>query len=235
MAADIAPLYLQLVSMAPAIMLHCGGMCGPIVVALRIGEGGCAAGAGRLGLYQLGRALALGAAGAVCGLAGFAVSDAIELWGPWCILGLAALMLLAAVQQLVRLPFLRLDGDGGLATRLVRPLAGLAARHPRLGLLALGLVLGALPCGLVFWALGLAVASGSALHGAVLAAALVALSTLPLALAALVGGAALGSLRRRLAWLPTAALVLSALLLGAHGAAALEWIQHLHLGKTMLW
>lgn len=236
MPGEVAPLYLQLLGPGLAWTLaHCGGMCGPIVVALRVGEGGPAAGARRLACYQAGRAATLGAAGALCGGLGYAVSDRIELWSPWLILGLAAVMLAGAAHRLGWLRWPRAGGDGALAARLARPLAVFAARHPHLGLLAIGGALGALPCGVVFWALGLAATSGSPLHGALLLALLVGLSSLPLAIAALAGASATGRLRARFAWVPTAALLLSAALLAAHGAASLRWIPHLHAWKIMLW
>ena len=58
--ADPAPLYLLL--LGPGIawtMVHCGGMCGPIVAGLRFGDQGWAQGGLRFGLFQAGRALAL--------------------------------------------------------------------------------------------------------------------------------------------------------------------------------
>lgn len=236
MPSEVAPYYLQLAGPGAVMtMLHCGGMCGPIVAGLGLGQGGLAAGSGRLGLYQLGRALSLGAAGALCGLLSYAVSDRIELWSPWLALGLAVVMLAAVARRLGWLRLPGADGAGGLAARLVRPWAGFAGRHPRLGIVILGTALGALPCGVVFWVLGLAAASASPLHGALLAVLLVAISTPPLLLAALGGGAVLGRWRDRLAWLPGMALTVSALWLGAHGAAALAWIPHAHLWKLMLW
>lgn len=237
MPAEVAPLYLQIAGPGALwIMVHCGGMCGPVIAGLQFGRDGWAEGAVRLGLYQGGRAIALGAAGAVCALAGIAASDAIELWSPWFVLALAAAMLLAVLHRLGWMPWPRGGGDGGgLAVRLVRPLGGFAARRPRIGSLALGIALGALPCGVVFWVLGLSAASGSVVHGALLPAVLVAISTVPLAVAAGAGAMALAPLRRRLAWMPSAALAVSALWLGAHGAAALGWIGHVHLGKVMLW
>ena len=234
--AALSPLYLQLLGPGVVMtMLHCGGMCGPIVAGLGLGQGGWGSGSARLGLYQSGRAISLGAAGALCGLLSYEASDRIELWSPWLTLFVALAMLVAVGRRFgwLRLPFS--EGDGALAGRLVRPLAGFAGRHPRLGTILLGAVLGALPCGVVFWVLGLAATSASPLHGALLAVLLVVISTPPLLLAALAGGAVLGRWRARLSWLPTVALAVSALWLGAHGAAALEWIPHVHLGRVMLW
>lgn len=234
---DPTPLYLQLLGPGLLwIMVHCGGMCGPLVAGLRLGEGGWLRGGGRLALYQLGRALPLAAAGAIAGSVGAAMADWHAEWGPWLILILAGGMLLAALRRLGWMPWPRADGDAGsAAVRILRPVTAWAAAHPRLGVLAIGAALALLPCGVVYWVLSLAAASGSAVHGALLPALLVAISTPPLALAAIAGASATGRLRARLAWLPTAALLLSAAWLGLHGAAALEWIPHAHLGKVMLW
>lgn len=233
---DVAPLYLQLLGPGTVwIMVHCGGMCGPIVAGLRLGEGGWLAGGSRLALYQLGRAIPLAAAGALAGLAGAAMADLLADWGPWLTIAVAAGMLVAVVHQLGWLPW-RSTGDGAsLAGRLLRPVAGWAGRHPLLGTLALGAVLSVLPCGVVYWILSLSATSASPLHGALLPVLLVAISTPPLALAAGASAAAVGRLRQRLRRLPTIALAVSALWLAMHGLASLEYVPHVHLWKIMLW
>ncbi len=235
--SDVAPLYLQLLGPGTVwIMVHCGGMCGPIVAGLRLGEGGWRRATINLLLYQSGRALPLALAGAVAGLAGAAVADLLADWGPWLTIAIAAAMLVAVVVRLGWLPWLRPGADSGsLAARLLRPLAGFAGRHPLLGTLALGATLSALPCGVVYWILSLSASSASPLHGALLPVLLVAISTPPLALAAGAGAATFGRLRARLAWVPNVALAISALWLAMHGLAALEYVRHVHLGKVMLW
>ncbi|MBN8526356.1 MAG: sulfite exporter TauE/SafE family protein, partial [Planctomycetes bacterium] len=80
----VAPLYLQLLGPGTVwIMVHCGGMCGPIVAGLRLGEGGWLRGGARILLYQLGRAIPLAVAGAAAGAAGAAMADLLADWGPW--------------------------------------------------------------------------------------------------------------------------------------------------------
>jgi len=162
--SDVAPLYLQLLGPGTVwIMVHCGGMCGPIVAGLRLGEGGWRRATINLLLYQSGRALPLALAGAVAGLAGAAVADLLADWGPWLTIAIAAAMLVAVVVRLGWLPWLRPGADSGsLAARLLRPLAGFAGRHPLLGTLALGATLSALPCGVVYWILSLSASSASA-------------------------------------------------------------------------
>jgi len=235
--ADATPLYLQLLGPGTVwIMVHCGGMCGPIVAGLRLGEGGWRRAIAQLGMYQAGRAVPLAVAGALAGLAGAAMADLLADWGPWLTIAIAAAMLVAVVVRLGWLPWLRPRADGGsFAARLLHPVAGFAGRHRLLGAFVLGMALSLLPCGVVYWILSLSATSASALHGALLPVLLVAISTPPLALAASAGAATFGRLRARLSWVPSAALCLSAVWLAMHGLAALEYIPHVHIGKVMLW
>lgn len=236
MAADATPLYLQLLGPGTVwIMVHCGGMCGPIVAGLRLGEGGWRTGGCRLMLYQLGRAIPLAAAGAIAGLAGAAMADLLADWGPWLTIAISTAMLIVVIHQLGWLPWRANPESGSLAARLLRPVAGWAGRHPMLGACALGAALSALPCGVVYWILSLSATSASPLHGALLPVLLVAISTPPLALAAGASAAAVGRLRMRLRWVPTAALAVSALWLAMHGLASLEYVPHVHIWKIMLW
>lgn len=233
MAADVAPLYLMLLGPGLAwTMVHCGGMCGPIVAGLGFGREGWGRGGLRFVLFQLGRAGALAAAGAIAGMSGGLVADWLQEHGPYLILAVAVGMFVAVLMRLGWIPGWRGGDDGALAVRLLRPVAGWAAERPRLGAFVIGAILSALPCGPVYLALSLSASSGSALHGALLPALLVAISTPPLAIAAIASATAW---RSRLAWVPTAALALSAVWLGMHGLAALEYVPHVHVGRVMLW
>lgn len=230
------PLYLQLLGPGAIwIMIHCAGMCGPLVTGLGLGTGTWRSGVTALLLYQLGRALPLAAVGALAGLIGGTVSAAVSAWSPWLVLGIAVSLYLAVLRRLGWLRWRFPDADGGVAARLLRPLAAWSARHPHAGAGLIGMALSAMPCGIVFSTLGLATASGSPWHGAALMALLVALSTVPLVIAIGASAAAFGRLRQRLVWLPTVALACSATLLLLHGLAALGMIKHLHLGRIMLW
>jgi sulfite exporter TauE/SafE len=229
------PLYVQLcVAGLTWVALHCAGMCGPIVGSLGFAADGWARGAARLGLYQLGRAVPLAAAGAIAGWLGDELSGVLGAWMAWAVLGVAVGLIAAAVVQIGWLPWFR--SGSTLAVRLVRPVAGWAARHPLGGAGLLGLVLSLLPCGVVYWALTLAAISSNPWDGAALMALLVAFTTIPLAVAAAVGGLAWGGLRRRWGrWVPPAALIFSAIWMGLHAAAMLGWIPHAHIGRLMLW
>ncbi|MEK7412575.1 MAG: sulfite exporter TauE/SafE family protein [Planctomycetota bacterium] len=231
------PLYLQLLGPGTVwIMLHCAGMCGPLVAGLGLSQHGWRTGLLQLSLYQIGRLLPLAGAGALAGLVGSSVAEHLAGWGAWSVIVLAGGLYLTVFH---RLGWLHLPGnftsDGGLTARLLRPLSGWSSRHPHAGVFAFGLALSALPCGIVFSTLGLAVASASPWDGAALMSLLVLISTLPLAIAVGASAAAFGRLRQRLSWLPTVALTISATLLLLHGLAALHVIAHLHLGRIMLW
>ena len=88
---------------------------------------------------------------------------------------------------------------------------------------------------MIYWVLSLAASSASPLHGALLPVLLVAISTPPLALAVGAGAASYGRLRLRLAWVPTVALAVSAGWMAMHGLAALEYVEHVHVWRVMLW
>lgn len=231
------PLYLQLIGPGAIwIMLHCGGMCGPLVAGLGLGTGNWRSSMMRLGLYQLGRVLPLSAAGALAGSVGGTVAEYMTNWGPWSVIVLAGLLYLAVIHRLGWIPWPHSNNtDGNIATRLMRPLAAWGAHHPYMSDFAFGLVLSTLPCGIVFSTLGLAVASASPWHGAVLMTLLVAISTVPLAIVIGTSSAAFSRMRQQFAWLPTVALLLSATLLLLHGLAGIAVIPHLHLWRIMLW
>jgi hypothetical protein len=150
---------------------HCVGMCGPLIAA---SQGGARGG----GVWQAGKLLTYVALGAIAGGLGGAVP------GPtWLVAVVGALgVLLAALQLGGLLPAWQPSFPG--LGRLAR-----AARVPGwAGRLASGAVAGLLPCGLVWAALPLAVASGSAVGGAVVLAAF-GVGTVPaLSLAALGAG-----------------------------------------------
>ena len=150
-------------------LAHCAGMCGPLAAA------GCKH-AGRSGLlrYQLGRALAYGFAGAMCGHIGRALSLYTSLrWASWVFAALTAGACLFTAREL-----LRRESAGLVPLRLRRSrswlqtLFALLPRDP----LALGLLSLLLPCGLLATALLAAVATGTAANGAAFMAAFAATS-----------------------------------------------------------
>ena len=192
---------------------HCAGMCGPFVLAQAAGRL-AAMPVERFGrLTRLGGALllpyhagrmatyaGLGAAGSA--LAGGLAQIPFLAWIQAGLLGLAALLMLAAALEKTGLhvPKPGTAWLGGLASRIAGPLLS----HPG-GVMrgfALGLALGFLPCGFLYGALAAASASGEPLIGAAAMAAF-ALGTAPSLFAVALLGEAAGrrwrSVARRLA------------------------------------
>jgi uncharacterized protein len=170
---------------------HCAGMCGPLVMALGLHApdlassptgtriGGVAL---RLGGYQLGRALVY----SVIGLAAGGFGAAATTWAQYgaegigLILGLSFLSV--ACWQVLRRPLaVTADGRPSYATRLAIWATKRAPKTAFFRGLVLGMGMAALPCGIVFWAIGLAMATGHPLSGALLMASLVLLTTPALA------------------------------------------------------
>lgn len=155
---------------------HCAGMCGPI--ALVLGGASERRGAVIWG-YQLGRISSY----LMVGLAAGAISQFASQW-----LALAPLLRLLAAALLLAMGLYimglwhglsQIEKLGARLWRRIQPLAGpLGAVRGAGGAYAVGLVWGWLPCGLVYTAVGMALASGSLLDGA-LAMAAFGIGTLP--------------------------------------------------------
>lgn len=158
---------------------HCIGMCGGIVGALGMqGPPGRAALPLHLA-YNFGRITSYALAGAIFGALGRIVGDIL----PWQrgLYLFASLMLVAMGLYLAGLTrtLSWLESGGQSLWRRIQPLTQhfLPVRSPAQAL-PLGLLWGWLPCGLVYSALTTALASGSALHGALTMLAF-GLGTLP--------------------------------------------------------
>lgn len=200
--------------------IHCGGMCGPLVLAqVMAGTRAVAAGPGAelrrlagaaLLPYHSGRVLTYAALGAVAGgIAGLLRDLPLFRWVAVALLALAALLL--AVQAWPRRAGGGFgDGIAGLG-RFVQPL--FAAPTGARGFL-LGMMLGLLPCGMVYAALAAAAAAGDPLLSA---AAMLAfgIGTMPvLVLIAAIGHAALARWRTVLLRFAPLVLLLNAGWLG---------------------
>lgn len=153
---------------------HCAGMCGGIAGVFSIGTESLSAGRRLLRVlaYNTGRIASYSAAGALAGLAG---ATLVGLLPPETAkriaMGISAtFMLLLALYMVGRGGLLvHLERLGGRLWRYLRPLGQRLIPARGAGqAFALGLVWGWLPCGLVYTALAWALASGSALRGAVL-------------------------------------------------------------------
>lgn len=160
---------------------HCVGMCGGIVAAMSLHADARATPAFHV-LYSLGRIGSYTLAGGVAGLLGSAAFLSESLYplqvGLYAAAQLVLVLLglyLAGLDQHV----LWLERGGALIWRRLQPVLGrvLPVRTPGQALVA-GALWGWLPCGLVYSVLVSALASGSAMNGAVLLLAF-GLGTLP--------------------------------------------------------
>lgn len=228
MDASHAHLYVQLLVIGvPWTLAHCPGMCGPILVGLRLGD---RAGAAQtvpstladVAAYQAGRAISYALAGAVVGSCGSLVSA--WRWGAASLTILTALVFLVAAAAHIpvlapRFPRLRLPS---VIIAAIGRLAEVRSRRPLVGAASIGALLSALPCGIAIWALALAAASGSAMHGAALMGGLVAITSLPLAAASLLPVAGRRLAWRGPRWLVPACLTVSAVLMFAMAVGAVR-------------
>jgi sulfite exporter TauE/SafE len=143
--------------------LHCAQMCGPIVLSYSMAGRGSAAGhlcynAGRIATYALLGGVA-GSVGGAVGLLGIAQGASIAAG---CLMLLAAVFLSGLVPSRALVQVDRM-GFSRFFSKTVGKL--MLSPSPRNRLL-LGAVFGFLPCGLVYAALLKAVATGSAVGGA---------------------------------------------------------------------
>ena len=195
------------------VLGHCPAMCGPLVIALRFqGLRGVLA-------YQMGKAITYAIVGAIAGSVGGVTIFVLRDYAPWLLGATAAMMVGLGLRGLSGLFGWSGKGvDGVVApawlTRVVQRWST-SAHASLLRVMVLGSLLALLPCAVVVWALGLAVASASPLHGAVLMVGLVILNT-PVLMAAHLFGAAgwLAGVRRQVRWLPAIGLIVAGAWLG---------------------
>lgn len=224
--------YAQLLGVGVVWMaFHCVGMCGPLVVGLRLGGvGGGARGAwaGVLA-YQAGKAITYAALGALAGAGGAVVRHVFKVSAPALGMAMALVMVVAWWRGRTPVPSVLVPGSGrGMAQRLIRALSSasvsLAQGTGMLRAFKLGVVLGLLPCGVVAWALMLAAGTGTPLHGAAVMVLLAALTVTPLLVAATLPTMRMGG--GRWARVASAAPLLSATWMVLVSAASWGWLDH---------
>ena len=198
-------------------LLHCGPMCGPLVLGQAAGRMACLScnrmsearrlRSGLLLRYHAGRLTTYALLGAIAGAAGQGLTAALQPFRLLLLLALATVFLLTAWRSVHllarpdprRLPAARPPAASSIPARLRGWFAGCQRRmlaRVAPGGLAYGLVLGLLPCGLVYTALLAASATASLVKGAAWMAMFGA-GTVPLL--ALLGVA--GTSRRVAPWL----------------------------------
>lgn len=175
--------------------LHCIGMCGPIAVALPLGNRSFSDRAFGGLLYNFGRTITYGIMGAIFGLLG----KGIEMAGfqQWASILLGVVMILS-----VFFPFLfknqfNTESFGqGITNRIIIKLRALFSNHAKHNLLVIGLLNGLLPCGLVYVAIAGAINTNDVVTGILFMVAF-GLGTIPLLLAVSLLGNMIGSAMKR--------------------------------------
>lgn len=128
---------------------HCIGMCGPIAVALPLGERNFLGKAGGALLYNTGRSITYGVLGALFGLLG----RGIQMAGfqQWASIIIGMVMILSVVFPFLFKNQINLNNImNGFAGGIIRRFRGLFAKQSYSNLLVIGLLNGLLPCGLVY-------------------------------------------------------------------------------------
>ena len=170
--------------------LHCIGMCGPIAVALPVGESSRAAFVTGRVLYNLGRIITYSLMGLACGFVGKTIL--VAGYQRWLSIALGVIILLA-----VFLPSkyaVKLTGAGWHARqvgKLKKVWRHFFSKSTVGSLFVIGILNGFLPCGLVYVALAGSLATGAALEGAAYMA-LFGLGTFPVMLAMALFGTMIG-------------------------------------------
>lgn len=169
--------------------LHCAGMCGPIALALPVGQSSWSARIAGTLVYNSGRILTYAGLGFIMGVAGMG----FFLWGvqQWVSILAGLFMVIWAL-----ITVLALAGNGSDLFNAgipgMKKLLGKLFRRQSYGsVLVIGLLNGILPCGLVYIALAGAVLSTSPLDGA-LYMVFFGLGTVPVLMAMTLGGAMIG-------------------------------------------
>ena len=143
--------------------LHCLGMCGPIAMALPIGDGGGWGRARNAALYNLGRVSTYSLFGGMFGSIGQALP-----WFGWQQRFSVALGVAILLHLLVPRIFPSLTATPAITkimSGLRQRLARVVFRGDARSLFATGLLNGLLPCGLVYMALTGAAVTGDSLRG----------------------------------------------------------------------
>jgi uncharacterized protein len=165
---------------------HCIGMCGPIAVALPLGNRNFLGKAGGALLYNIGRSITYGALGALFGLLG----KGIQMAGfqQWASIIIGIVMILSVVFPFVFKDQFNLDKMmNGYAGGIIRRFRGLFAKQSYQNLLVIGLLNGLLPCGLVYVAVAGAINTNDITLG-VLYMVVFGLGTIPIMISVSLAG-----------------------------------------------
>ena len=177
--------------------LHCIGMCGPIAVALPLGQKSWAYKTFGSLTYNIGRTITYGILGGIFGILG----KGIQLAGlqQWASIGIGILMILSVIYPAVFKSKISLDKMfTGYAAQLISRFRKLFKQSSLSSLIFIGLLNGLLPCGLVYVAIAGAITTNSLLGG-ILYMIIFGLGTIPVMLVIPLAGNMIGQgLRKKL-------------------------------------
>jgi len=177
--------------------LHCIGMCGPIAIALPLGNKGTMHRLLGAFLYNIGRSVTYGMLGALFGLLG----KGIHMAGfqQWASILLGVVMILSVLFPFLFRGKLNIERiTSGYAGKLISKFRILFGKQSKSNLLLIGLLNGLLPCGLVYVAVAGAINTNDIVMG-VLFMVVFGLGTLPVMLAlSLMGNFISGKMRGQL-------------------------------------
>ena len=146
--------------------LHCIGMCGPIVLALPVGNQGMLRYTlGRV-LYNLGRVVTYSVMGGIIGLVGAGLSLAFLQQNVSIIAG-AAILLVFVLQRFSHVALPSPLSFGSVLLKLQATIASLLKESSLPALFLLGTLNGLLPCGFVYLAITTAAVTADVLKGVI--------------------------------------------------------------------
>jgi len=187
--------------------LHCMGMCGPIALAVPVGNGNNFSRYLRFFIYNSGRVLSYSALGFLFGLLG----TGLQMAGFQQTISIfAGLVIIFSVIVIYYLP--RQKRWGFISQSLQKPFVRFFRKKTFFSVFMIGVLNGLLPCGLVYLALAGATAQANALYGSVYMA-LFGLGTVPALFALKISSEFITqSLRIRLRhWVPVFTLLIGVL------------------------
>lgn len=161
--------------------LHCIGMCGPIAIALPLGNKGWIHRIFGGASYNIGRSITYGILGALFGLLG----QGIEMAGlqQWASIGIGAIMILSVLFPVLFRGKIKVEQFFfGYAGKLIGKFRKLFAISSIPSLFLIGLLNGLLPCGLVYVAVAGAINTNDVFSG-IIYMLIFGLGTIPVMLA----------------------------------------------------
>lgn len=175
---------------------HCIGMCGPIAISLPLKDNNWLQKSWGGIVYNLGRVITYSLMGALFGMIGQGFKFAG--FQQWLSIAIGFIMIISVLFPLLFEKFANKSPLFSLVEKIKTKLGLLFAIRKNSSLFFIGFLNGFLPCGPVYVAIGLSLASGSILAGAVYMA-LFGLGTIPVMLTlALVGNFISGTVRTRI-------------------------------------